>query len=233
MVDLNPRACLFGHRASVNTLAASRSFRTLLSASVDGQVLLWDLNRLDLIRVMTQGKSVEVNIIIKFHYRSSFANDRQCARINDVSGIIMLCRGPEVALFTLNGELLLEQHVCVEGDETITACAFYEGAGNEYLQQNLVFTGHRRGVVNVCEPYHPWSSELVLSSSGNANLVQIWNMDIHDGEFILDHVKRLNHLDVAGFNVPAAITSILAMPLALYTGDDDGRVVSYSNLEVK
>jgi len=62
----------------------------------------------------------------------------------------MLCRGPEVALFTLNGDLLLEQHICAEGDEMITACAFYEGSGSEYLQQNLVFTGHRRGVVNVC-----------------------------------------------------------------------------------
>ena len=69
----------------------------------------------------------------------------------------MLCRGPEVALFTLNGELLLEQHVCVEGDETITACAFYEGVGNEYLQQNLVFTGHRRGVVNVRDQIFPIS----------------------------------------------------------------------------
>ena len=51
-------------------------------------------------------------------------------------------------------------------------------------------------------------------------------MGIHDGEFVLHHVKRLNHLDAAGFNVPSTITSILAMPLALYTGDDDGRVVS-------
>ena len=61
----------------------------------------------------------------------------------------MLCRGPEVALFTLNGDLLLEQNVCTEDDEIITACAFYEGAGNEYIEQDLVFTGHRRGVVNV------------------------------------------------------------------------------------
>ncbi|MCJ1251415.1 hypothetical protein MMC30_008648, partial [Trapelia coarctata] len=181
-VDLNPRACLFGHRTSVTTLAASRSFSTLLSASSDGQVILWDLNRLDLVRVMATGAPVE------------------CARINDVSGIIMLCRGPEVALFTLNGDLLLEQHICAEGDEMITACAFYEGAGNEYLQQNLVFTGHRRGLVN------------------------IWNMAIHEGKFHLDHVKRLNHMDPAGFNFSASITCILPMPLVLYTGDEDGRV---------
>ena len=61
----------------------------------------------------------------------------------------MICRGPDVALFTLNGDCLLEQRVCVEGDEVVISCAFYEGMGNEYLEQDLIFTGHRRGVVNV------------------------------------------------------------------------------------
>ena len=60
-VDLNPRACLFGHRAAIVILATSRSFSTLLSASSDGQVLLWDLNRLDLVRVLTEGKPVEAS----------------------------------------------------------------------------------------------------------------------------------------------------------------------------
>ena len=77
----------------------------------------------------------------------------------------MLCRGPEVALFTLNGDLLLEQNVCAEGDEVITSCAFYEGAGNEYIEQNLVFTGHRRGVVNVSPKAAPFASCLCLSSA--------------------------------------------------------------------
>lgn len=64
----------------------------------------------------------------------------------------MLCRGPSVALYTLNGHPLLEQNVCVDGDESITSCAFYEGSGNEYLAHDLVFTGHERGVVNVRLP---------------------------------------------------------------------------------
>lgn len=52
-------------------------------------------------------------------------------------------------------------------------------------------------------------------------------MAIHEGKFHLDHVKRLNHMDPAGFNFSAAITYILPMPLMLYTGDEDGRVVSF------
>lgn len=64
---------------------------------------------------------------------------------------MVLCRGPNVALHTLNGELILEQLVCVEGDELVTSCAFYEGTGNENLERNLIFTGHKRGVVNVSQ----------------------------------------------------------------------------------
>lgn len=59
-VDLQPKVCLFGHRTPVNTLAVSRSFSALLSASTDGQVLLWDLNRLEFVRELTDGKPVEV-----------------------------------------------------------------------------------------------------------------------------------------------------------------------------
>ena len=67
----------------------------------------------------------------------------------------MLCRGSEIALFTLNGESLLEQKICVEGDDMITSCAFYEGSGNEFLERDLIFTGHKRGVVNVSLLYPP------------------------------------------------------------------------------
>lgn len=61
----------------------------------------------------------------------------------------MLCRGSEVSLWTQNGDLILEQDVFVEGDDIISACAFYEGSGNEYLERDLIFTGHKKGVVNV------------------------------------------------------------------------------------
>lgn len=59
-VDLQPRVCFFGHRSSVTMLAVSRSFSALLSASSDGQVLLWDLNCLDLVRKLPLGERVEV-----------------------------------------------------------------------------------------------------------------------------------------------------------------------------
>ena len=76
----------------------------------------------------------------------------QCARINDVTGIVVLCRGRKITLYTLNGDLILEQSVRVEADDAFLSCAFYEGSGDEYLERDLIFTGHKRGVVNVSDP---------------------------------------------------------------------------------
>ncbi|KAL8810939.1 MAG: hypothetical protein Q9200_002183, partial [Gallowayella weberi] len=180
-VEMQPTGSLFGHRTAISILAVSPSFRTLLSASVDGQVLLWDLNRLGIIRKFSSGEPVT------------------CARIHDVNGTVMVCRGPNLTVFTLNGDLMIDQHVCTE-DDVIVSCAFYEGSGNDYLERNLIFMGHRRGVVN------------------------IWNMTIRSGIFVLEHVKRMHHLDPAGYHVGSAMTCVLPLAQKVYTGDEDGRV---------
>lgn len=130
-VELQPKGSLFGHRTAVTTLAVSRSLRALLSGSTDGKILLWDLNRLEIVRVLVEQ-----------------GQEAACARIHDVNGTLMVCRGPILSLYTLNGDPILEQNVCIE-DDVIVSCAFYEGSGSEYLERDLVFTGHRRGVVNV------------------------------------------------------------------------------------
>lgn len=61
----------------------------------------------------------------------------------------MLCRGSRLSLFTLNGALLLDEVVCDKSDDCIVSCAFYEGANNEWIEEEIAFTGHKRGVVNV------------------------------------------------------------------------------------
>ncbi|KAL8936236.1 MAG: hypothetical protein Q9211_004282 [Gyalolechia sp. 1 TL-2023] len=183
-VDLQPKGSLFGHRTPITTLVASRSFRTLLSAGEDGQVLLWDLNRLEIVRKLTQGKPVT------------------CAKVHDVNGRIMVCRGQDLSLFTLNGEVLVEQNVCTEEDRVVS-CAFYEGSGNDWLKRELVFTGHAWGVVN------------------------IWNVAIRGGAFVLEHIKRMHHLDQAGYNIKASVTCVLPLAQRVYTGDEDGRVYEW------
>jgi beige protein homolog 1 len=187
-VDLLPRSSLFGHKTPVTTIAISKAFSTFVSVSADGVALLWDLNRLDFVRKLP------------------FARPVECARINEISGEIMLCSGPNVVLYTINGTLILDQNVCAEQDDYIQACAFYEGAGNEWLENYLVFTGHRRGRVNV------------------------WRKVVMNGRWVLEFMRRLDHVDPkseSGANVEAGITCITPMPQCVYTGDDDGRVVSH------
>lgn len=63
-IDLQPKTTLFGHRAAVTTLAVSRSFSALLSASADGQILLWDLNRFQFVRQLAWDTPIEVRDMI-------------------------------------------------------------------------------------------------------------------------------------------------------------------------
>ncbi len=188
-VELHPRATLFGHRTTVSVLAISRSFNALLSASTDGQIMLWDLNRCEFIRKL--GDELPV----------------QCAAINDVTGNIVLCHGHEISIYTLNGDLLLRQDSGDRSQESIVSCACYEGAGNEWLERDLVFTGHKRGQV------------------------RIWSKVVREGRFELELIRQLNHADSSrddGANVNAGISCILPMAQVVYTGDEDGRVVSSS-----
>jgi hypothetical protein len=190
-VDLQPIGSLFGHRAPVTTLAVTRSFSALLSASSDGQIMLWDLNRRCFVRELPADGPVD------------------CARINDVTGDIIVCRGKRITMYTLNGELLVDQLVCDSADDHVLSCVFYEGVQNEWLERELVLTGHSRGVVN------------------------IWSKTIRGGRFELELIRQLHHTDSSrdnGANISAGISCILALPQVVYIGDETGRVVSISQI---
>ncbi|KAK7734740.1 Beige protein-like 1 [Cytospora paraplurivora] len=219
-VELTPRMSLFGHKTPVTVIAVAKAFGTFLTVSQDGTAFLWDLNRLEFIRKLPVTRPVE------------------CARINDVSGEIMLCSGPNVLLFNLNGELILEQNVCGgssssgsgsgsngngnangngngngdAADDYVHSCAFYEGQGSEWLENFLIFTGHRRG------------------------RVKVWRRAVRrgDGKWVLELLRRLDHTDnksETGANVEAPITCITPMPQMVYTGDDDGRVYEWNLIQ--
>ena len=111
-------------------------------------------------------------------------------------------------MYTLNGEHVLTQNICDLPEDNVLCCAFYEGLGNEWLERELFFTGHRRGVVNV------------------------WSKAIVDGKFKLLSVNTLQHASQfqTEIQVSAAISAIHPMPQAVYTGDENGKVVCCSPL---
>ncbi|KAF2482757.1 hypothetical protein BDY17DRAFT_251913 [Neohortaea acidophila] len=189
-IDLQPKQYLFGHRTPITILTASRMFSTLLSASADGHVLLWGLNRYHCIRVLHPAGQPAI----------------RAASISNASGHILLCEDSHLLLYTLNGHLLTRQKVCESEDERLLCCAFYEGAGNEWVSRELIVTGHAGGVANV------WALTTLI-----------------DGSWYLQLVRRLSHAaegrgdeDEGGF--VAGITAVLPRPNAIYTGDEEGRV---------
>jgi WD40 repeat protein len=191
MVNLTPRSSLFGHKTPVTTIAVSKALSTFLTVSSDGQALLWDLNQLAFIRKLSHIRPVED------------------AKINNVTGEILLCSGRNVLLYSLNGSLILDMNVCLDPDDFVYSCAFYEGAGNEWLEDQLIFTGHRKGRVHV------------------------WRKSIKGNKWTLELLRRLDHIDYKsekGENTEATMTCISPMPNCLYTGDEDGRVVSTLSL---
>ncbi|KAJ5653278.1 hypothetical protein N7490_000281 [Penicillium lividum] len=191
-IDLQPIGSLFGHRAPVTVLAVSRSFSAMLSASNDGQIMLWDLNRRCFVRALPTEGTVD------------------CARINDVTGDIIVCRGNRITMYTLNGDVLVDQPVCESTDDHVLSCVFYEGVQNEWLERELVLTGHSRGVVN------------------------IWAKNIRDGLFELELIRQLHHTDSSrdnGANISVGISCILALPQVVYTGDEAGRVYEWNCIQ--
>ncbi|KAK6542611.1 hypothetical protein TWF694_006555 [Orbilia ellipsospora] len=187
-LDIHPLACLQGHAAAVNHLAVSRSFNLLVTGDSDGVLLVWDLSRRTYIRQLTTHPGI------------------QCITLNDVTGDILVSGTSEMTLYTLNGDLVLHKNIAeVAPDQVIMSTAFYEGVSNEWLERELIFTGHRRGIVN------------------------IWSKQIVNGKFDLTLVKSLQHINPyqTQATVSAAITAILPMPRSVFTGDEWGRVYQW------
>ncbi|CZT48360.1 probable beige protein homolog [Rhynchosporium secalis] len=228
-VDLTPRSSLFGHKTPVTVLAVSKSFSTLLSASQDGTVILWDLNRLEFVRKLSN------------HNNSS--NSRgpvECARINDVTGDIMLCRGQKVTLYTLNGEFLLEQNVCDNHDDYIASCAWYEGTGNEWVEHSLCFTGQRGGIVNIwrkaISKTGKWQLELVKKlehgdTRGKRGETAVGSLTVAGGSGRMGSLRGRGRSSLGGRD-GVAVTCVRPMAQCVYTGDEEGRVVSYPPSDV-
>lgn len=61
----------------------------------------------------------------------------------------MFTCGDRILLYTVNGEEIIDQDISVGSDDVVSCCAFYEITCNDWIDTELIFTGHRRGVANV------------------------------------------------------------------------------------
>jgi WD40 repeat protein len=134
--DLNLKAGLFGHRAAVNLLLVSSTLSTIVTASIDGQVIIWDVNSLERLRVISHGTKID------------------CGAIDHRSGKIVLCSGMIAKVYSINGELILEQSLCATLGDQIVCCAHYESTGSEWIGGDFILTGHTKGVAKVSLAYY-------------------------------------------------------------------------------
>ncbi|KAK9463814.1 uncharacterized protein V1516DRAFT_668782 [Lipomyces oligophaga] len=93
-MDIQLKACLRGHTRPIVSLAISRSFSTIVSASEDGVTIVWDLNRLRFVRQLEHNKAVIKSVAI-----------------SDDTGEILTSDGNTLFLWTINGDRLLERPI--------------------------------------------------------------------------------------------------------------------------
>lgn len=135
----------------------------------------------------------------------------------------MICRGNRITLYSLNGALLVDHEIHETNDDQILSCAFYEGVSNEWMARELLFTGHKKGLVNVSPPCFPVGLGLLIAR------LQVWAKVIRNGRMELELIRQLHHVDPTRESGTAGlpgITCILPLPQTVYTGDESGRVVS-------
>ncbi|KAI8967891.1 WD40-repeat-containing domain protein [Mycotypha africana] len=138
--------CFRGHTSVVNTVASSRAYGILVSGSDDKTAIIWDINRKQYVRSL-----------------SNHENGVDIVQINNTSGDIITCSGHTIRVWTINGDLYFKKSAC-NSSESILACIFYEQKLSEWSKRELIITGHRNGIVKFWAKHSKhgeWSLELV------------------------------------------------------------------------
>ncbi|KAG4304113.1 hypothetical protein PORY_002477 [Pneumocystis oryctolagi] len=188
--EFKEKGCLRGHSKPIISIDSSRSFSIIVSGSEDGLAIEWDLNRACYVRTLE---------------RSS--KPIQCVSINDSNGDIAICSGADISIWTINGDLLLRQNIELKKNDMIFSCKFYEGISNEWIEYDLLFTGHKFGIVQVWNI--SWKTE-------NKKIIRK-----------LINIKTLQHYDyIKKSLIMSEITSLYPSGelRSLFTGDKHGNI---------
>ncbi|CCJ30042.1 unnamed protein product [Pneumocystis jirovecii] len=131
-IEFEAKGCLRGHSKPIISIDSSQSFSIIVSGSEDGLAIEWDLNKACYIRTLERSNK-----------------PIQCISINDTNGDIATCSGTTISIWTINGDLLLRQNIQFNENDMIFSCKFYEGINDEWIECDLIFTGHRLGIVRI------------------------------------------------------------------------------------
>lgn len=127
---------LYGHNEAVTCLAASPAYNVIVSGSRDRSCIIWDLNRLVLVRQL-RGHAAPVAAVC----------------INGLTGDIATCAGTYLYVWTINGEEIASVNTATARNQQIFTVAMSQMM--EWDCQNVILTGSSDGVVRM------WSVEFV------------------------------------------------------------------------
>ncbi|CAK9291092.1 unnamed protein product [Gordionus sp. m RMFG-2023] len=121
--ERNNVKCLYGHDEAVTCLAASKTFKVMVSGSRDRTILLWDLNRLSFVKqlippLIHQNKGLlknnsfndsgdnDAKNIMEEGEMFQYTSPISALHINDLTGDIISCAGSDVYLWNVNGQFI-------------------------------------------------------------------------------------------------------------------------------
>lgn len=125
---LELRGSLAGHVGSITHVAVCRAYAVIASASSDGVVLLWDLNRLVLTRALLD---------------APLPHAVSCLSVVHDRGDIVVAAGPLVLVCDVNGRCLAAVHAVTAVSAVVVP------ALPEWWNTSVLATGHADGSVRV------------------------------------------------------------------------------------
>ncbi|KAI7902411.1 WD40-repeat-containing domain protein [Cokeromyces recurvatus] len=186
--------CLKGHNSVITSIAASRSYSVLVTGSADKTAIIWDLNRKQYIRSL-----------------AGHENGVQSIDINETTGDIITCSGHVIRVWTINGDLYLTKSTC-PSSESILSCLFYERRMFEWSAQDLIITGHKKGLVKF------WLKRIERDTSTGKHK---WGLDL------VHQLYHHSHLDQTPDRSDIVCLSISKSRKTLFTGSKHGRVYAF------
>lgn len=152
---------LLGHSGRVTCLAASQAFATAVSGAVDGQALLWDLQRLVCTRRLLVG---------------DLWSAPTAAAVSERSGTILIAAGTQLWWCDVNGDVLGKGEAGEEGDSILCVAVCEEH--HWWAGSRVALTGHASGCVRLwrLEPAptqgrEPWRLVVVVERKVHAAAV--------------------------------------------------------------
>ncbi|XP_077145213.1 lysosomal-trafficking regulator [Ranitomeya variabilis] len=130
-IEVESQVQLYGHSGEITNLFVCKPFSILISVSMDGTCIIWDLNRLCYVQSLTGHKSPVTAV-------SASETTGDIATVCDSVG-----GGSDLRLWTVNGDLIGHVHC----RETISCIAFSNQP--EGISVNVVAGGLENGVVRL------------------------------------------------------------------------------------